>query len=254
MEPDDIYEEQGWEYRSSPDDIYRHEHNNILYNKVWNNNSTVRMGCGKVWAVPCKGQGCDETPRQLHEASLLPYRPEDNIIEVGDIVVLKSGTTHQIVEEVIGDRITTSYSGKVHNSNVNRPTTDYKLVIKAKGTNEMTNSTPKLYEITKDEEVVYGYKLAVNSAGQWVMETKGTGNIVAVDKSQVEEVMPHTVAIRFNNDTLGSDYHFFSDKGSVEVGKFYLNENFDIFKVVSVDTKSKTATKDLKVVGKLVLE
>ena len=113
----------------------------------------------------------------------------------------------------------------------------------------------KLYEIKQNGEVCYGHKLATNSQGQWVMEVKGTGAVIAVDKAFVEEVLPHTVGIQF--ETNNTVYHYFADKGAVQVGAFYIVDTAmgrAIAQVVAVDSKSTKATTTLNVLAKIQTE
>ena len=100
--------------------------------------------------------------------------------------------------------------------------------------------------------VKYGHKLAVNSAGKWVMEVKGTGEVITCDKDDVEEVMPYTVSVQF--ETGKQYYSYLAEKGSVELNAFYI---FDaplgraIAQVIKLDTKSPAATKEFKPLAKL---
>lgn len=110
-----------------------------------------------------------------------------------------------------------------------------------------------LYE-WKDENknTVYGTKLATDSSGNWVMEVKGTGNVVSVPKGSVEKVMPYTVSVRFS--TTEKTYAYLSEAGKVDKGDFVLTNapsGFAIVQVVAVDTKSASATKELEVLKKL---
>lgn len=128
---------------------------------------------------------------------------------------------------------------------------------------ENTMAEKKLYQInitesdimyaTKLASVKYGHKLAVNSAGKWVMEIKGTGKVITCDKDDVEEVMPYTVSVQF--ETGKTVYHYLAEKGSVELNAFYI---FDspmgraIAQVIKLDTKSPAATKEFKPLAKLL--
>jgi hypothetical protein len=100
--------------------------------------------------------------------------------------------------------------------------------------------------------VKYGHKLAVNSAGKWVMELKGTGEVITCDKDDVEEVMPYTVSVQFQ--TGKQIYSYFAEKGSVELNAFYV---FDaplgraIAQVVKLDTKAPAASVEFKPLAKL---
>jgi hypothetical protein len=100
--------------------------------------------------------------------------------------------------------------------------------------------------------VKYGHKLAVNSAGKWVMEIKGTGEVITCDKDNVEEVMPYTVSVQFQTDK--TVYTYLANKDQVELNAFYI---FDaalgraIAQVVKLDTKSPAASVEFKPLAKL---
>lgn len=121
---------------------------------------------------------------------------------------------------------------------------------------EMTNNA-KLYEIapeTSSEEILYGTKLAVNSQGHWVMEIKGTGQVVTADPKRISVVTPYTIAIQFF-DNSGTKYQYLAEKGMCQVGDvFVLDAPFGISMVVvvDVDTKSEKATKEFKPMTKVV--
>lgn len=111
----------------------------------------------------------------------------------------------------------------------------------------------KLYQInTPLDAVKYGHKLAVNSAGKWVMEVKGTGEVITCDKGDIEEVMPYTVSVQF--ETGKQIYSYLGDKDQLELNAFYLYDSpmgRCIVQVVKLDTKSPAATKEFKPLAKL---
>jgi hypothetical protein len=118
---------------------------------------------------------------------------------------------------------------------------------------ENTMNEKKLYQIGDDfGGVKYGHKLAVNSAGKWVMEIKGTGEVITCDKDNVEEVMPYTVSVQFQTDK--TVYTYLANKDQVELNAFYI---FDaalgraIAQVVKLDTKSPAASVEFKPLAKL---
>lgn len=113
----------------------------------------------------------------------------------------------------------------------------------------------KLYEIKHEGKTLYGNKLAVNSAGKWVMEIKGTGEVISVDKILVEEVMPYTIGVQF--ETGKTIYHYTSEKGKYNVGDVCILDapmGRAIVNIVAVDTKSQSATKQFTPIAKLVTE
>lgn len=117
----------------------------------------------------------------------------------------------------------------------------------------------KLYQITHTipdsvaKSVSYGHKLAVDSAGRWVMELKGTGEVRSFDKSVIEEVMPYTISVQFESNK--PTYSYLADKDKVELGAFYI---FDaplgraIAQVVKLDTKSPAALVEFTPLAKLL--
>jgi len=118
---------------------------------------------------------------------------------------------------------------------------------------ENTMTEKKLYQINSLVSTVkYGHKLAVNSAGKWVMEIKGTGEVITCDKDDVEEVMPYTVSIQF--ETGKQIYSYLAEKGSVELNAFYIVDaalGRAIAQVVKLDTKSPAASVEFKPLAKL---
>jgi hypothetical protein len=114
----------------------------------------------------------------------------------------------------------------------------------------------KLYEITVDgDKKLYGQNMAVNSQGLWVVEIKGTGEVLAVDKSCVEEVMPHSIGVQF--ETGKQVYHYLADAGRYQVGEFYILDaphGRAIVQVTAVDAKNVNATKEFKPLAKLAVE
>lgn len=118
---------------------------------------------------------------------------------------------------------------------------------------ENTMAEKKLYQIGDDfGGVKYGHKLATNSAGKWVMEIKGTGEVITCDKDNIEEVMPYTVSVQFQ--TGKTVYHYLAEKGSVELNAFYIFDSLHgraVVQVVKLDTKSPNATAEFKPLAKL---
>lgn len=115
--------------------------------------------------------------------------------------------------------------------------------------------TTKLYEISHGTETLYGHKLATNSQGQWVMEIKGSGDVIAVDKANVQEVLPYTIGVQFETGKM--IYSYLADAGKFKEGEFYILDTPNgraIVQVVEVDTKSAGATKQFTPLAKLLTE
>lgn len=105
-----------------------------------------------------------------------------------------------------------------------------------------------LYSLTKEDgTVVYGTHVGTNSQNKLLIEVKGTNEIILADKSQLEEVIPYTFAVRMN----GKNTHY-----QCEPGKFKKNDvllftgagadKFEVAMVTAVDTKNKGATTAFK--------
>lgn len=85
-------------------------------------------------------------------------------------------------------------------------------------------------------------KIGMNSAGDYVVEVRGTGEVFAVPTVALEKVMPYTVNVRYigNNSKI---YSFFANKDDVAVGDVIFGNNYDTPMIVkAIDTKSATAT------------
>lgn len=122
-------------------------------------------------------------------------------------------------------------------------------------TTKEQDMTTKLYEITTAGRVVYGHKLATNSQGQWVMEIKGSGDVIAVDKDNVQEVLPYTIAVQFETGKM--TYSYLAEAGKYKIGEFFILDSPNgraIVQVTGVDTKSNAATKQFTPLVKLLTE
>lgn len=103
----------------------------------------------------------------------------------------------------------------------------------------------------KDQLYKYGEqyvkRLATDSKGQAVVEDASTSTIFAVDPSKLELVVPYTVGVKFYG---GNDQvcHYLAVQGSVEKGDILVQSGvlLKLATVVEIDTKSLTATTELK--------
>lgn len=114
----------------------------------------------------------------------------------------------------------------------------------------------KLYQFQIDNADHYGHYLATDSNGNWVMEVKGSGAIVAIPKKDVQEVLPFTIGVKFGDS--GKTYHYLAEAGKVDLGFYIVNSNYEqngsgyvITQVVALDTKSASATKEFAPLAKL---
>lgn len=207
----------------------------------------------------------DPKPKKYKKSFPTKVTPK---FRVGDRVRLKSGTAEIEITKIHFQCSAASYQyivtldGKYVNSDnviTQRNQDDF---VKYDGESKMTTNTNKLYTWVKHDDTtfaptdLYGHYLATNSQGEWVMEVKGSGQIMAVAKDKVQEVLPYTIGVRFNNN--GTTYHYLADKDKFTEG-FYLvkdtsSSGWQIARVVDVDTKSSKATVEFNPLGKLAVD
>lgn len=137
--------------------------------------------------------------------------------------------------------IVQKYDSGVYKSTV-KYTKEFEIVSMNQEENESMEN--QLYQL-KDQEV-YGFVIATNSQGKSVFEVKGTGEVKAVDKDQLVEVMPYTVGVKFLAKAESQVYHFFGKEGELSEGDVIAMEGYSLAIVHKVDTKSKSATKWIK--------
>jgi len=105
---------------------------------------------------------------------------------------------------------------------------------------EETNMGAK-YKFTLEGKQTFGNKIAVNSSGLWVMEVVNSGDVVAIKKDKVEEVIPYTVGIKF----LGGKhlYHYLAPKDKFDLGFYLVETDSGIYltELCELDTKAKEA-------------
>jgi len=117
-----------------------------------------------------------------------------------------------------------------------------KEVLEVTDAKENTMTIKKLYEITTDNQLKYGHKLAVDSSGNWVMEIKGSGVVDSFNKSAITEVVPYSVAIKFSGGL--TDYHYLASKGDWAVDDIVIvTGSSNLATVIRLDVKSTKATK-----------
>lgn len=132
------------------------------------------------------------------------------------------------------------------------PSLHKQLMVCLRGYSEYVNQNPcegktlkgndmkTLYTWIENEKEIYGHKLAVNSAGDWVMEKKD-GGVISVSKDLVTEVMPYTVDATYFGSS--SRYSFFARAGEFEEGDVVAHPEYtNLLRIAAVDTKSKKAT------------
>lgn len=99
-----------------------------------------------------------------------------------------------------------------------------------------------LYQ-TNEETPRFGTFLTKDSQGRIVREMKGGGGVEAFPTSDVEEVMPYTIAVQQLTDSHNSRVHIEMPKGQVVKDDLLLSlADGNMYRVVQLDTKSKRAT------------
>lgn len=161
--------------------------------------------------------------------------------KVGDMVTKMNGKKPFKITSVYGQTVYGIYS---HSNN---SVTAYKNDLKyyERENNMTTKST--LYELKKDGATVYGSHIGTDSNGNFIMEIKGGGGIIAVKKTELVEVIPYTFSVRIG----GKNQSFIGSAGSVEKGEILVYtgsgaDQFEIGVVTNVDTKDKSATREFK--------
>jgi hypothetical protein len=237
-------------------EVYTHQGNHKKYTLHKEQNCWP----GQTYCIPLGGQR-DVLPRYLSTGLLrdskgnLP-RLDSSTFQVGDIVVLKNGSSPIKITSINTFYHQKHISGEYLKSGylvTDRKVEDFIMYKEAttQGKNTMT-----LYQFTVNADTKYGTYLATNSQGMFVMEEKGSGVIYTVNKDVVEEVMPYTIDVVFLNsaDTV---YGYLAETNKYKVGDVYLLKTplgHSLVTVVKVDTKSKKATKDFNPISKITTE
>ena len=126
-------------------------------------------------------------------------------------------------------------------------------LLKEKDEDKMTNT---LFQWTKEDKTFFGHHIATNNQGKYVMEIKGSGNVVLVDLVDLQEVTPYTIGVVFFG-TNTAVYNYTAQPGLYKVGEVFVLKNHNglsLVQIHSVDGKSKAATKEFTPLGKVTLE
>lgn len=158
--------------------------------------------------------------------------------QVGDVVIACNGSRPATITGIYGNAIYAKYNHNGAGARYNHGG------IKHYEENTMSNNST-LYSIKKEDgTVTYGVHVGTDSANRFLMEEKGTGQIILANKSQLEEVLPYTFSVRMNGKTV----HFQGEPGKVKKNDVLLYtgdgaDKFEIAMVTGVDTKNKGAAK-----------
>ncbi len=173
--------------------------------------------------------------------------------KVGDYVRLKKGLAKMVVVKVKDHQVQADYVSRKnagYSGNLKwRSEHDFvrydalETTENTKSEKENTEMKNKLYQ-TKESTPRFGILLAVNSQGKLVLEMKGSGDVIAFEKAEVEVVTPYTFAVRFPSNNI--EYHYLGTDGEVEVGDMVMLDSspvgkFEVARVTAVNTRSDTA-------------
>ena len=160
--------------------------------------------------------------------------------EVGDIVISVNGKLPFELTYInaYASRYSKKYQGKyLHNG---KPASCNE-VIHYNSSENATMETKTLYTFTnEDGKAVFGTHIGTNSENKFIIEVKGTGEILVRDPKDLEEVLPYTFSVEIG----GKEIHYIGEPGKLSKGDWLLHKStkgFDIVQVKAVDTKSKTA-------------
>ena len=214
-------------------------------NDIWRHGSSDRdMNWDTVRFLKEKNETCPESTGKF---------------SVGDTVRLRNGRAMMRIVKTRGHAVQADYVSRTNAGYSGRlqwrsesdfvfyktPNRDETVIETQERNTDMKN---KLYQ-TREATPRFGTMLAVNSQGKLVLEMKGTGEVLAFDKNEVEVVMPYTFGIRFPNNS--TEYHYLGVEGEVEVGDYVILDHSpvgksEIARVTSVNTRSDAANVTFK--------
>jgi hypothetical protein len=171
--------------------------------------------------------------------------------KVGDVVIKNSGKKpFEIVSQPYSQYSplaarAASYCGRyLHNGSLVYAK-ENSIKIYEQDQQEMTTKT--LYSYKEESgKVVFATYLATNSENKYILEVKGTGEIVVKDPKELEEVLPYTFSVKVS----GKELHYIGERGKLKKGDWLImdtgNRGYEIVTVEAIDTKNKTARSKFK--------
>ena len=108
-----------------------------------------------------------------------------------------------------------------------------------------------LYEVVVDGQTKIATKLMEKSNKAWIMELKGSGEVVVADPKDISEIVPYTIEV----NVAGTTQHYQADEGTYNVDDlFVMGKTLQLARVVKLDTKNKAAKNTFKPYAKLMVE
>lgn len=171
------------------------------------------------------------------------------LFKEGDIVRLKYGDRHAIVNKSSGNFMNIKWlkSGKTEWGQYQQ---HFVLVTEEEKQKEGVTNMTALYEVKVNGEVKIATKLMEKSKTSWIMEIKGSGDVVVADAADVTEIMKYTVEVFCDGKTT----HYEAVQGEYAVGDIFLTKGLQIARIVKVDSKSKNALAEFSPFAKLKVE
>lgn len=170
---------------------------------------------------------------------------KEPVFRRGDIVVSKSGHRPMTCESEVYQGTHRFYARYLHNKQMRYVWTN-SMKLYDESTKEDVKMENTLYSVAlEDGKTTFAIKVGINSANKFLMEEKGTGAILVVDPSAVEEIVPHTIAIG-PIDSDRTEVNYMIEPGKLLAGDLVLHapkgsKVFSLGIVRKVDTKCKVA-------------
>ena len=166
------------------------------------------------------------------------------VFRKGDIVVSRSGHRPMTCESDVYPGTHRFYARYLHNKQMRYVWANSMKLYDEKPEEVKMENT--LYSVLLENgSTTFATKVGINSANKFLMEEKGTGAILVVDPTAVEEIVPHTIAIG-PIDADQREVHYMIEPGKLLAGDLVLHgpkgsKMFSLGIVRKVDTKCKSA-------------
>lgn len=156
--------------------------------------------------------------------------------KVGNIVRRSNGTKPAVVTTVSHPYIYCRYVDS--RSTFDSYYTDLVLLADSEENFTMNQmNSPTLYTFADNGVDMYASVIGKTEAGLLVLEARGGGGIFTKSPSDVTEVVPHTVGIKFD----GNSFHYEVPKDLLKVGDVLLRNDGKFGVVTQLDTKNRNA-------------
>jgi hypothetical protein len=134
------------------------------------------------------------------------------------------------------------YKGQyLHNG---KPASAEYIKLHEESTESLTKMKTLYSFLDENGKETFATHLATNSSNQYVLELKGSGEILVKDPSELTEVVPYTISVEVNRSLVS----YVSKPGQVQKGDILLhtggcNGGISLAVVKAVDTKDRAAAK-----------